>query len=203
MILMALYDILANRPCIWILKQLYDQETAEKKVYTMNLSKIGEKTGLKEKAARFVLILSENKLVHIDDVENDKVICLTQKGKDFFKQFERLKIVFEGKEEIMQKKMVRIEYDLTELEKRTLIMAYRMGKETGGLISVKDLIKEMYPYENNSKKTAPVSKNIAKLVKLNLLSKTKIMKENFISLTDAGKRTIKEQLIEMLSQQLE
>lgn len=200
---MALYDILANRPCIWILKQLYDQETAEKKVYTINLSKIGKIIGLNEKAVQFAIILSKNKLIHIDDIENDKVICLTQKGKEFFKQFERLKIILEAETDFKQKRAVRIEYDLTDIEKKTLMMAYRMGKETGGLISVKDLTKEMHPYENYSRKAASVSKNINRLVKLNLMSKTKIMRENFVSLTDAGKRTIKEQLIATLSQQLD
>lgn len=200
---MALYDILANKPCIWILKLLYDQETSEKKVYTMNLSKIGKITGLNEKAAKFALILSKNGLLHIDDIGTDKVVCLTQKGKDFFKQFDRLKIIFEAEKEFKQKRMVRIEYNLTESEKNTLMMIYKISKETDGLVSVKSVAQEMYLYENYSKKHSFVTKTINKLAKLNLISKTKIMNENFVSLTDAGKRTIKEQLIASVAQQFE
>ncbi|MFC1727988.1 hypothetical protein ACFLZ7_00820 [Nanoarchaeota archaeon] len=198
---MALYEILVNKPCVWIIKALYDQETAEKKSYTMSLSVVDQLFGLNGKAAYFALILAKDKLIHLDEAENDKIICLTKKGKEFFKQFDKLKttIEIEKKEE---KKFAKIEYDLTDTEKKTLMMTYRMSRELGEEIPFKNLVQEMYPYDDYSKKSNVVYKHIGKLEKLNLMAKMKKGRSAFVSLTVPGKRTIKEQLIENISQQL-
>lgn len=199
---MALYEILVNKPCIWIIKALYDQETAKKKTYTLSLSEIDKTFELKGKANYFTFILSNNGLLHVDDVENDKIICLTKKGKEFFKQFDKLKtnLEVEKKEE---KKFAKIEYDLTDAEKKTLIMTYRVSKEVGEDVPFKNLVQEMFPYENYSKKSSIVYKHVGKLEKLNLMAKMKKGRSAYVSLTVPGKRTIKDQLIENLMQQLD
>ena len=115
---MALYEILANKPCVWILKALYEHEV-DKKAHTASLTEIGYNINLKE-VDKFAFILADNGLLHMDDIGNDKIVSLTQKGKSFFKQFNRLKIVLEAEKVTESKKFVNIEYNLTEPEKKTL-----------------------------------------------------------------------------------
>ena len=197
---MVLYEILVNKPCIWILKALYDQEIINKKAHTISLSKISSVFNLKEKADYFTGILLRNGLLHIDDVGNDKIISLTQKGKDFFKQFHRLKIMAEIEKVPKSKKFASIEYNLTGPEKKTLLMAYRLSRESGE-IPIKNLIRELNPY--NSKKYSVSYKHLGRLEKLNLIAKLKKGKSAYISLTVPGKRTIKEQLIESVAREFE
>ena len=197
---MALYEILANRGCIWVLKLLYDREITQKKAFTVPLSEIKRILGLKANSEYIVSVLAKDGLLHLDKVGNDSIISLTQKGKEFFKQFDKLKTTIEAPKQV-ERKFAKIEYNLTDPEKKALILAYRIGKETGKDIPLKSLAQEMHPYDAN--KNSVVYKHIGKLEKLNLMSKIKKGKVSYVSLTDSGKRTIKEQLIESLTKELE
>ncbi|MBN2421372.1 hypothetical protein JXB27_03785 [Candidatus Woesearchaeota archaeon] len=186
---MTLYEILVNRPCIWILKELYEAEVVNKKVYTIRASDL-RRSGIKH-PEKYILILEKNGLLHVDDVSKDIVISLNQKGKEFFKAFDKLKILIESQVKIIDEKPVaKIDYGLNEKEKKALFAVYKITQLVGNDIPIKSLIID------NKKQEVVYSK----LQKLNLIARVKSKKGKgmTISLTPSGKKVIQQEFSEKL-----
>jgi predicted transcriptional regulator len=186
---MSLYEILVNRECIWILKELYEAEVINKKIYTIRSSDL-KRLGLKH-PERYILILEKNGLLHVDDTSKDVVISLNQKGKEFFKMFDKMKIHVESQVKIVEEQpMARIEYDLTNEEKKALLTVHKISQIIGDELPIKSLIID-------NKKQEIV---FDKLQKLNLIAKVKSAKGKgmTIKLTPAGKKVILNEFSEKL-----
>lgn len=179
---MALYEILVNRPCIWILKELYEAEVGNKKLYTVKASDIEKYLGIKN-PNWYITILENNELLHVDSIDDDKVISLNQKGKNFFKTFDKMKTLVDSQVTIIENKPIaKIEYDLTNAEKKALFTVYKITKEVGSDIPIKSFIinkKQDVVYD--------------KLQQLNLIAKVKTKKGKgmTISLTPSGEKRFK------------
>src|SRR5690349_9764707 len=123
---MTLYDILVQKPCIWILKELYEAEVVNKKIYTVRASDLKKYVKISN-PEKYIDILENNGLLHVDDLSEDKVISLNQKGKDFFKTFDKLKVLTESQVKIINEHvMAKVDYDLSEQEKKALFTVYRI-----------------------------------------------------------------------------
>lgn len=182
---MSLYEILVNKPCIWVLKELYEAEVINRKTYTIRVSDL-KKAIRVDDLDRFIKILENNELLHADSLNHDTVISLNQKGKDFFKLFDKLKILTESRVKIVEESPIaNIEYNLNEKEKKALFSVYRITREVGDELPINALIIE--------KKQNPI---YSKLQKLNLIAKVKNPKGRgmTISLTPAGKRVIQQEV---------
>jgi hypothetical protein len=187
---MSLYEILINKPCIWILKELYEAEIINKKVYTIRSSDLRKFLKIQD-VEKYILILEKHQLVHVDDISKDIVISLSQKGKDFFKSFDKLKIMTESKVKIIEDKPIaKVEYDLTESERKALFSVYKITKEVGDELPINALIVESKDQELA----------YDKLQKLNLIARVKSSKGKgyTISLTPSGKRVIQSEFSEKL-----
>ena len=185
---MALYEILVNRPCILILKELYESEVVNKKVYTIRASDI--KRTLNLDPYRHIDILEKNGLLHVDVVKDDKVISLNQKGKDFFKLFDKLKVLTESQVKVIEDRPIAtIRYELSEGERKALISLYMLNQQMGSM-PIHSLIIE----DNNQYAVYD------KLQKLNLIARVKNPKGRgmTISLTPAGEKAIKQDFSEKL-----
>lgn len=186
---MGLHEILVNRPCIWILKELYEAEVVNKKIYTIRVSDL--KKVLNIGPSEYVEILNKNGLLHMDDLNGDKVISLNQKGKDFFKLFDKLKVLTESQVKIIEEKpFAKVEYDLTEPEKKALFAVYKITQVVGNELPINALILD------NKKQDVVYEK----LQKLNLIAKIKNPKGKgmTISLTPAGKKVVQTEISERL-----
>ena len=186
---MSLYEILVNRPCVWILKELYEAEVINRKVYTIRVSDLKKVIRI-DNPGKYIKILESNGLLHVDTIDADTVISLNQKGKEFFKLFDKLKILVESQVKIIEEKpMAKIEYSLTDPEKKALFSVYKITKEVGDELPIDSLIidkKQDVVYD--------------KLQKLNLIARVKSPKGKgiTISLTPAGKRVIQQEASERL-----
>ncbi len=186
---MTLYEILVNRPCVWILKELYEAEVVNKKIYTIRASDL--KKTLDDDPYRFIAILERNELLHVDEVKGDKVISLNQKGKDFFRLFDKLKVLTESQVKIIRDSPIAtVEYNLTDAEKKALFTVYKITKEVGDELPINSLILE--------DKTQDIAYD--KLQKLNLIAKIKNPKGKgmTITLTPSGKKVIQHEIGERL-----
>lgn len=184
---MGLHEILVNRPCVWILKELYEAEVVSKKAYSVKVSELSEH--LKIDSSHYVWLLQKNGLLHSDNIGDDKVISLNQKGKDFFKLFDKLKVLTESQVKIIDEKPVaKVEYDLTSNEKKALFAVYKITKEVGPDLPINALIVE------NKKQEAVYDK----LQKLNLIAKVKKGRGMTITLTPAGRKVLQAEFSERL-----
>jgi predicted transcriptional regulator len=189
---MQLHPLLKDRACINILKILYDNEVSAKK-YTMLYSEMKQKLLVSEGGST-VSNLEEAELISAEQGGNGElVLSITQKGKDFIDQFDRLIAVMQGKKE--EKKAFQVEYNLTPLEQRMLVMCAKIKSESGGIVPLKMLTQEVYPYKDPSAKTGSVSKYAKKLEELNLLERVKRNNRTFFDVTESGERVIKEQFL--------
>jgi Mn-dependent DtxR family transcriptional regulator len=187
---MPLYEILVNRPCVWILKELYEAEVINKKVYTIRVSDL-KKVLKVDDPTKCIRILESNGLLHVDDLNKDTVISLNQKGKDFFKLFDKLKVLTESQVKIIEDRPIAtVEYDLDESERKALFTVYKITQKVGNELPINALIFE-------DKQLDAV---YDKLQKLNLIAKIKNPKGKgmTISLTPAGKRVIQTEFSEKL-----
>ena len=113
---------------------------------------------------------------------------MNQKGKNFFKTFDRMKTLVDNQVKIIEDKPIaKIEYDLTKAEKKALFTVYKITKEVGSDIPIKSFII-------NKKQDAVYGK----LQQLNLIArvKTKKGKGMTISLTPSGEKVIQSELSE-------
>jgi len=193
---MNLHKLLTDRPAINILKVLHDYEASNKNAYTMKLSDVCSRLNFGDIDSS-VLLLAENGLIGMDTVSSEKILSISQKGKDFIKIFDQLVELSKKEKSEPQHKTVRLVYELTILEKKILVMAAKISKEIGmNPVAVKTLTQELYPYEAYEKKVSTVSRYISKLEELKLVERRKEGRESYVTVTKTGFRTIKEQLLE-------
>jgi predicted transcriptional regulator len=190
---MHLYHLLKDRASINILKILYDNEYTEKKSHTMTYSEVKAKLTVSEmvdtlaKLQEVLLIASET------NNGGERILSLTQKGKEFVEQFDRLREVMSGKKQ--EQKAYEVKYGLTAMEQRILSMCAKMKSETRQMVPLQTLTQEVYPYQDVSKKSSSVSKYAKKLEELNLLKRVKVNNRMLLDVTETGERVIKEQFL--------
>jgi len=190
---MELYDILANRQAINLLWLAYVREVIERKGYTTKFSEIKEDLKITKEILNPLGALDEAKLITYEYVEGEYYISITEKGKKFIEGLSKLKDVFLDIKE--KPKLIKIDYELNEFEKKILVLAVMLAKEQGtSLISIKNLCGEIYPTESHKEKSPTILRHIKKLEDLNLVSKYKTGRENYISVTQAGERISNEYL---------
>ena len=190
---MKLYLILKDRSSINILKILYDNEVSSKK-YTMLYSDMKPKLAVSEGSLTLVNLENVGLLSAEKSDDGSLVLSITQKGKDFIDSFDKLILVMQDKKK--EKKAYHVEYGLTPMEQRILVMCSKMKSETGKVVALRMLTQEVYPYKDPSSKTGSVSKYAKKLEELNLLERVKNRNRIFFDITESGERVIKKQLIE-------
>ncbi len=194
---MRLRPLLKDRTAVNILKLIYDSEVLQKNSYTTRLSRIAGKTGGgiagKLRARRSARKLADYGLIAFDSVDKDYVMSITNKGREFIEVFDQLVELFAPEKK--GRKQVAIKYELTNQEKRILVLSHKISKECGGeFIQLKMLVQELYPY-NHAGKTSAVSRYVSRLEELGLMQRKKEGRQTFIAATEAGFRTIREQYL--------
>lgn len=185
---MTLYELLVNRQCIWILKELYESEVISKKAYTVKLSALKKYMKIHD-PGRYVSLLHTKGLIHADSVGNDKVISLSQKGKDFFKTFDKMKSIVETQVKIIEDKPIaHIEYELSDEEKKALFAVYKIAQEVGP-----DLPIDALTLQNKHQDIV-----YEKLEKLNLIARVKKGRYVSVGLTPSGKKVLQREISEKL-----
>ena len=185
---MSLYEILVNRACIWVLKELYEAEVVNKKVYSARVSELRKSLNMAD-IENHIDILEKNGLLHVDSLKDDKVVSLNQKGKDFFKLFDKLKVLTESQVKIVNEKpFAKVEYDLTDKEKKALLAVFKVTQDVGDSFPINSLIVE-------DKQQEAV---YDKLQKLNLIVKIKKGKGYTVEVTPTGKKIVQQEFSEKL-----
>ncbi|RME78022.1 hypothetical protein D6774_02655 [Candidatus Woesearchaeota archaeon] len=191
---MSLYEILNERGCLNLLKELFDVECIYKTSHGLKLSQIKDKLPSSLNITLAANVLHKEGLIELEELENDAYLALTGKGKRFFEQFDKLKHIFEGEEEQAEK--TRIEYNITELEQKILILCYKLQQETGTIVPLRTLTQEVYPNKNTSNRIGAISQYVSRLAELNLMEKIKTKQKTYAKVTPSGERAIKEQFME-------
>lgn len=191
---MGLYEILNHRGCLNVLKELYDVECVYKTAHSIKLSEIKVKLPVQLNLALSSRYLHDEGLIELDETDDDTIIALTSKGKDFFEQFDKLKKVFKG--EVKKKEVTRIEYNLTELEQKILILCYKLQTEMGTIVPLRNLTQEVYPHKNTSNRIGAISQYVSKLEELNLMEKVKTDQKTYAKVTPSGEKAIENQFMQ-------
>lgn len=195
---MKLYPLLNDRNSINILKILYDHETKHKNSYTLKLSDIKKAIGLSSYPKESALLLSTYGLIALDYVDKDYIVSITNKGKEFMEIFDQLADLFRPKR--VGDRSMSIRYELTGQEKRILVMAYKISRETGReFIPLNLIVQEIYPY-NQQGKASTVSRYVSRLGEIKLMEKRKEGRNTLVSVTEQGFKTIREQYLKGLMQ---
>ena len=196
---MGLFDILKDRGSVNILKQLYNQEVVLKTGYTMKISDIQRKIQF-QNMTDSADILAKNGLISLEIVEKEHIVSITEKGKHFIEVFDQLVDLFNvskisGKPE---GKSVKIKYNLVEIEKKIMVMVYKITKETGRGVDLKTLTSEIYPYHDYKTRVGTVSRYVNKLSDLKLIDKAKDGRSSTMKLTNTGFKVMNEQFLKVL-----
>jgi DNA-binding MarR family transcriptional regulator len=189
---MRLHTILQDRAGINILKVMHMNEYVDKKSHTMTYTQLRQKLGMAD-GIRTLRNLSGAGLIAKENVEEELVISLTGKGRRFLEQFDRLVSIYDGAKE--EPPAFKVEYDLTELEKKILMSCYTLKTGNGGEIAMADLAKEVYPHKDPSKSKATLSKYLKKLEELNLIARVTKSNKVFLDTTPSGEKVAKEEMI--------
>lgn len=182
-----LYEILSNRNCVNLLKRL--SENDKNKQYSTKLTDIDVND-----IYGTITVLKDHELVYLED----GLISISEKGKAFVDLIDQLKDIIEKKEE-RRESNVEIHYDLTDIEKRTLLLVLKLQQETGRPSSLASITREMFPYEHINRKKNNVSKQLKKLEELNLIERHKVNREAYFEMTFAGMKLAKSQLFTEIS----
>ena len=193
---MKLHKLLSDRHFVNMLKTLYDQEHVYKNAHTMNLIELSGKLSAKF-SLMHVLECEGAGLVTAEKVEDTFIITLTSKGKRLIENFDSLhKTFYETAEK--KEKSIKLDYGLTDTENRILMICYKMQKEQGRPVSLKNLTQELYPTEDPFLKKSLVSGYCSKLVKINLMNKQRKGREVVFNVSDSGLRVLKEEIVERI-----
>jgi predicted transcriptional regulator len=190
---MQLYPLLRDRASINILRILYDNEVVEKKSHTMTHPEVKAKLMVSEMAGTLTNLQEALLIASEKNNGGERILSLTQKGKEFVEQFDRLREVMNGKKQ--EQKAYEVKYGLTAMEQRILLMCAKIKSETRQLVPLQTLTQEVYPYQDVGKKASSVSKYAKKLEELNLLKKVKMNNRTLLDVTETGERVIKEQFL--------
>ncbi|MBT5021652.1 hypothetical protein HOK51_04965 [Candidatus Woesearchaeota archaeon] len=192
----TLYGVLNDRNSINTLKILYDVEYVFKSSHFVKLSELKAKLKLFKKPFKSVELLSATGLISLDKSESDELIAtLTNKGKVFFETFDHLNTVFIDKKDTSQTKAYKLEYDLSDLEKRALVLCMKVQRESSSSVPLLNLTQEMFPSDFPEDKKDQVTETCEKLQHLNLIKKECFQNINYFELTESGRRVVAEQLI--------
>lgn len=195
-----LHDILKERLSINILKILYDQEFVYKTAHTITLDNLCGRLDVDTSSAEksVALLIAANMITKEDsgDVKG-AILSLRMKGKKFLQQFDVLRDIFLEKKE--EQKFFHINYSLTALEKRLLVLCSKMQSESESPISLRSLALEAYPHQDPGKTIGTVSRYVTKLAGLNLVKRKKSVAGVFVEVTESGQKVIKNQLMETIS----
>ncbi|MBN1544821.1 hypothetical protein JW898_05170 [Candidatus Woesearchaeota archaeon] len=189
---MHLYTLLRDRASINILKILYENEAAAKK-YTMLHSELAAKLPVRELPTTVPNLVDAALISAEKTGTGETVFSITNKGKQFVEQFDRLIEVMAGKREEL--KAYQVEYNLTPMEQRILVLCAKMKSESGAAVPLSTLTQEVYPYKDPGAKSGTVSKYAKKLEELNLLERVKKNNRTFFNITESGERVIKDQFM--------
>ncbi|MBD3313773.1 hypothetical protein GF345_04995 [Candidatus Woesearchaeota archaeon] len=193
---MKLYPLLTDKDAINLLKALYDNEVLEKKSYTTKLSDVGSKARLKSRGTEAAEKLSSYNLIALDSVDNDYIMSITNRGKEFIEIFDQLVELMNPKSS--GQRSISIKYELTNHEKKILILTYKMSKESGSdFIPMKMLVEELYPV-NQAGKSGVVSRCISKLEEIGLMERQKQGRKTLVCVTEKGFKTIRQQYLKGL-----
>ncbi|MBW3022900.1 hypothetical protein KY308_02260 [Candidatus Woesearchaeota archaeon] len=189
-----LYDVLKNRASVNILKILYDNELANKNSYSLKKSHI--QAVIKDDLAldSALITLGYEGLILKEEVEGELFISITEKGKQFIAIFDQLILLLSSKAE-EARQQVEIKYELTDAEKKLLLTLYKLQKETGKEISLSDLSRELYPYEDSEKKKSKVSSLLSRLQEMNLVEKIKKERKTYSSITESGEKVAQRHIL--------
>ncbi len=189
---MHLHTLLKDRASINILKILYDNE-AQQKRYTMSYVDMKDRLAVPETPFT-IPNLEKAELITTEKSEAGQLyLSITQKGKEFITQFDKIVAIMHGKKE--EPKAYQVEYNLTQMEQRILVLCSKIKSETGSRVPLKTLTQEVYPYTEPSSRSGTVSKYAKKLEELNLIERKKKSNRTFFDITDTGERVIKEQFM--------
>ncbi len=192
---MSLYRFLSDRDAVNLLKFLYQKEVVEKASFTYKLSLAREKTGrrLRQKT---VNTLCRDELITTDEAEGQTYLSITAKGKEIIESFDALVDIYHGASPQVGHSGVHVRYELTNQEKRILLIATRIAKENNlTYVPLKALAQELYPRDGPSKKMSLVSRYVNRLVELNLVHKEHEDNKAAITVTDKGYKAIKKQYL--------
>lgn len=204
-----LYEVLNNRIAINMLKLLYEQELADKKVYAAKLSELQGLLVLVEKPQEAVDLLQKGELVTTDVITGIKtemmgeetketpyeetLVSITSKGKEFIETFDQLIEVYTGETVRKRKSNVKIGYDLTTQEKRLLLATHNLAKENKKkFVPLKKVVQTLFPKQPYKKKATTTNRAVTKLEQLNLMHKKKQKKVMVVKVTDKGFLAIKD-----------
>jgi DNA-binding MarR family transcriptional regulator len=188
---MRMYSILSDRTSVNILKAMHDNEFVQKKSHTMTYSELRDKLLLKQCVAS-LRNLSAAGFIAKQAVEEELVLSMTDKGKRFVEEFDKLVMIFNGVKQEQQ--AYNIHYELTDLENKILLNCFKLHSETGTEIALEDVAREAYPHKEPAKSKSTLSKYMKRLEQLHLV--TRIPKPNrvFFDLTQSGERVARELL---------
>ncbi|MBW2965311.1 hypothetical protein KY363_07680 [Candidatus Woesearchaeota archaeon] len=190
---MQLYPLLKDRASINILKILYDNESSAKK-YTMGYSELKAKLAVSEGLSTLDNLRAAELITSEGNGNGELVLSITQKGKDFIDAFDKLLAVMSGQKK--EQHAYKVEYDLTVLEQRILVICSKIKSETGAAVALANLTQEVYPYKDPVRTSGTISKYAKKLEELNLLLRIRKNNRTFFDTTESGERVVQEKLQE-------
>ena len=184
---MRLYELLQDRAAINMLKLLSERDL--QKSYAVKLAEMQRQFPMfSVPAAAQRLIQAE--LVGADAVNNDAVLAITEKGKRFISVFDQLVAVANGQK--MEKKTngMRIQYELTMLE-RQMLHAVKKVAEGKTAVSIHAIARNLYPTEPG-KNVGILRQQSKQLAELGLLHSRQIGKNVLVQITTQGKQILQE-----------
>lgn len=190
---MPLYKILKDRAAVNMLKILHDKEVSEKK-YAISRDELRKLSDVAENGATFENLEESGLISSESDGNGSMVMSITQKGKEFVAQFDKLRAVLVGEQK--KHRAYQIKYDLTPLEQKILVMCSRVKSETGRIVPSLTLAQEVYPYDEAKSRVGVVSRYAKTLEELNLLIRIRDGDGSFFDVTRSGERAVKEQFLE-------
>ncbi len=196
---MGLYQFLSDRDAVTLLKFLYQKEVVEKTSYAYKLSAVRNETGrrLREYTLR---TLSKDELITTDEAEGQTYLSITAKGKEIIEIFDSLVEVYRGTGPQASHSGVHVHYELTNQEKRVLLIATKIAKGNNlSHVSLKALTQELYPHDQPSRRISLVSRHVNKLAELNLVHKKRQDNKTTITVTDKGYNAIKKQYLKSIT----
>ena len=190
---MRLHTILQDRTCINILKVMHINEYIEKKSHTMTYTQLRQVLGMANGIAS-LRNLACSGLIAKEAIHEELVLSMTAKGRKFIEHFDQLVDVYTGAHQDVP--AFKIQYELTETEKRIILCCYTIKTEHGGEIPLSELAKQVYSLKKPEKSKGTLSKNIKRLEELNLIKKEVRGKQAFLDTTPSGERVAKEQILQ-------
>ncbi|MFQ5474749.1 MAG: hypothetical protein ACE5DM_02835 [Candidatus Nanoarchaeia archaeon] len=189
-----LYDILSDRVSVNMLKILYDQEYVAKTAHTMPFFRL-RNILRKQLTLQQVLMVEAAGLITAEETDEMLIVSLNIKGKEFIEQMDRLREIIDPQPK--KKEFFKVEYDLSMIEKKILVMCSKLQDEQGGPVVLENLTMELYPHGAINRKGV-VTRYVNKLSGLNLLTKGQKGNSLSVELTSTGKKVIERQLMELV-----